>query len=189
MTPSITLTITPQPWLQELIAICQSWNENKIEFWQSCRKRKRFCGILCGIMLPQFWQMLMMKAKRPEWQKLNCNGFSSPGDLFWSRSVLTLFFPIRVSLNSVTSKKSPNVYKSCPKMISLEKLKILTPLQKLCKNVGDLGKLIAAKGFKNLPKSNKSPNLVLLVDGDVEWVMIKFLRKDIFFVLFFSAKI
>ena len=29
-------------------------------------------------------------------------------------------------------------------MISLEKLKILTPLQKLSKNVGDLGKLILA---------------------------------------------
>ena len=34
---------------------------------------------------------------------------------------------------SVTSKESPNVYKSCPKMISLEKWKILTPLQKLPK--------------------------------------------------------
>ena len=33
--------------------------------------------------------------------------------------------------SSVTSKKSPNVYKSCPKMISLEKLKFLTLLQKL----------------------------------------------------------
>ena len=32
---------------------------------------------------------------------------------------------------SVTREKSPNVHKSCPKMISLEKLKILTPLQKL----------------------------------------------------------
>ena len=32
-------------------------------------------------------------------------------------------------------------------MISLEKLKILTPLQKLSKNVGNLGKLIIAKGF------------------------------------------
>ena len=53
---------------------------------------------------------------------------------------------------SVTSKKSPNVYKSCPKMISLEKIKILTPLQKLTKNVGDLGKLIAAKGLEKLPK-------------------------------------
>ena len=45
-------------------------------------------------------------------------------------------------------------------MISLEKLKIL---QKLSKNVGDLGKLIAAKGFEKLPKSNKLPNLVTLI--------------------------
>ena len=33
-------------------------------------------------------------------------------------------------------------------MISEEKLKILTPFQKLPKNVGDLGNLIVAKGFK-----------------------------------------
>ena len=37
-------------------------------------------------------------------------------------------------------------------MILLEKLMILTPLQKLPKHVGDLGKLIVAKGFKKLPK-------------------------------------
>ena len=37
-------------------------------------------------------------------------------------------------------------------MISLQKLKILTPLQKLPENVGDLDKLIVAKDFKNLPK-------------------------------------
>ena len=36
-------------------------------------------------------------------------------------------------------------------MISLEKLRILTSLQKLPKNVGDLGKLIVAKGFEKLP--------------------------------------
>ena len=53
---------------------------------------------------------------------------------------------------SVTRKKSPNVYKSWPKLISLEKLKILTPLLKLLKNVGDLGKIIVAKGFEKLPK-------------------------------------
>ena len=47
-------------------------------------------------------------------------------------------------------------------MISLEKMKILTPIQKLPKNVGDLGKLIVAKGFEKLPESNKSPNLVTL---------------------------
>ena len=44
-------------------------------------------------------------------------------------------------------------------MISLEKWYILTPY----KNVGDLDKLIVAKGFKNCPKSNKSPNLVTLL--------------------------
>ena len=37
-------------------------------------------------------------------------------------------------------------------MISLEKLKILAPTQKLPKTVGDLGKLIVAKDFKKLPK-------------------------------------
>ena len=46
-------------------------------------------------------------------------------------------------------------------MISPEKWQILTPLQQLPKNVGDLGKLIGAK--KSCPKSNKSPNLVTLV--------------------------
>ena len=49
-------------------------------------------------------------------------------------------------------KKLPNVYKSCPEMISLKKLCILTPLRKLPKNMGDLGYLIVAKDFKNLPK-------------------------------------
>ena len=40
-------------------------------------------------------------------------------------------------------------------MISLEKLKILTPLQNLPKNVGDLVQLIVPKGFKKLPKVQK----------------------------------
>ena len=35
----------------------------------------------------------------------------------------------------------------------------MTPLEKLYNYVGDLGKLIVAKG----PKSNKSPNLVTLI--------------------------
>ena len=37
-------------------------------------------------------------------------------------------------------------------MISLEELQILITLQKLQKNFGDWGKLIAAKGFEKLPK-------------------------------------
>ena len=40
-------------------------------------------------------------------------------------------------------------------MISLEKLQILAPLQKLPKNVQDQGKVIVAKGFKKLPKFQK----------------------------------
>ena len=40
-------------------------------------------------------------------------------------------------------------------MISIEKFKILTPLQKLPKNVGDLDKLIVAQGFKKLQKVRK----------------------------------
>ena len=60
-----------------------------------------------------------------------------------------------LATTSVTSKKMPNAYKSCPIMISLEKLNILTPLQTSPINVGDLGKLIAAKGFEKLPKVQK----------------------------------
>ena len=37
-------------------------------------------------------------------------------------------------------------------MTSQEKSYILTTLQKLPKNVRDLGKLTVAKGFKNMPK-------------------------------------
>ena len=47
---------------------------------------------------------------------------------------------------SVTSKKLPNVYKICSKMISLEKLKILTPLQKLPKNIKPEVQQIAQSG-------------------------------------------
>ena len=40
-------------------------------------------------------------------------------------------------------------------MILLEKLMILTPLQKLPKHVGNLGKIIVATGFEWLPKVQK----------------------------------
>ena len=45
-------------------------------------------------------------------------------------------------------------------MISLEKWMILTPLQKLPNNMGNLGKIIVAASFELLPKWKKSPNLV-----------------------------
>ena len=42
---------------------------------------------------------------------------------------------------------------------------ILTPLQKLPKNVEDLGKIIVANGLKKSPKVQKSPNLVTLTEA------------------------
>ena len=47
-------------------------------------------------------------------------------------------------------------------MISLEKLEILKPLQKLPNILGDLGKLLQ-KALKSCPKSKKSTNLVTLM--------------------------
>ena len=44
----------------------------------------------------------------------------------------------------------------------------LRPLQKLPKNVGDLGTLIVAKALKSRPKCKKSPNLVTLITMDSE---------------------
>ena len=40
-------------------------------------------------------------------------------------------------------------------MISLKKVMMLKPLQKLPNNVGDLGKIIVATGFEWLPKVQK----------------------------------
>ena len=60
--------------------------------------------------------------------------------------------PASLFEGSVAHKKSTNVYKSCPKIISLEKFMILTPLQKLPMNVWDLGKLIIAEDYEKLPK-------------------------------------
>ena len=78
--------------------------------------------------------------------------------LFWSKTV----WP---------EKKLPNVYESCPNIISLEKWKILTPLQKLPENMGYLGKLIVAKGFKKLPKVQK-----IVQSGHTGWKS-KFLTR------------
>ena len=51
---------------------------------------------------------------------------------------------------------------------------ILAPLLKLPKNVGDLGKLIVAKGFKKLPKVQKIAN-----SGHTDWQTIfVWLRND-----------
>ena len=62
---------------------------------------------------------------------------------------------------SVISKTLPNVYKSCPKMISLEKLRILTSLQKLPKN-GRLWKV--ALSPINRPIWSHCPRLQILLE-------------------------
>ena len=49
---------------------------------------------------------------------------------------------------------------------------ILTPLQNLPKNVGDLVKIVVAKGFQKLPKVQKSPNLVTLTYSHSSMLMI-----------------
>ena len=57
---------------------------------------------------------------------------------------------------SVTRRKSLNVYNSCPKMISLEKFKILTSLQKLPKNVGDFGQINCCHRLWKVAQSPKN---------------------------------
>ena len=66
--------------------------------------------------------------------------------------------------NSVTRKKLPYVYKSCPKMISVEKWMILALLQKFAYNVGNLGKIIFATDFELLPKVQK-----IAQSGHTDW--------------------
>ena len=53
---------------------------------------------------------------------------------------IVTFVMDQIRQDQCDQKKLLNFYKSCLKIISLEKLKILTPLQKLPKNTGDLGK-------------------------------------------------
>ena len=85
-------------------------------------------------------------------------------NISWSLLLKTLglsvqWETVRCYAQSVTSKKSPNVYKSYPKMISLEfflKLQIFLWMWKICV------KSLLQKALKSCPKSNKSPNLVTL---------------------------
>ena len=77
-------------------------------------------------------------------------------------------------------------------MISIEKLKILTPLLKLPKNVGDFGKLIVAYGFEKLVTliSTTSFGPFSLIWGvhnrrNIKWV----LSSDYFVVHYYHNKL
>ena len=93
-------------------------------------------------------------------------------------------------LVSVTSKKSPNVYKSCPKRISLVKLNILTPLQKLPTMCWWFGQNNCCPGLWKVAQNlKKSPNLVTLpVDNGKEtfyrtslWLLVSFRKTNQFY--------
>ena len=65
-------------------------------------------------------------------------------------------------------------------MISLEKLKILSPLQELPKNVDDLGKIIVASDFKKFPKVQKiaqSGHTDININLQLSWTL-KFVLTD-----------
>ena len=62
---------------------------------------------------------------------------------FWS---IKIFYKKKLAMASVTRKNRQMSIKVA------QKWKILTPLQKLPKNVGHLGKLIVATGYEKLPK-------------------------------------
>ena len=66
-------------------------------------------------------------------------------------------------------------------MISQEKWMTFTPLQKLPKNVGDLDKLIVAKGFISCTKSNKLPNLVTFLVSQPNfwgvWLLYSWIKR------------
>ena len=75
-------------------------------------------------------------------------------------------------------------------MISIEKWKILTPIQKLPKNVGNLGKIIISTGFEKLPKVHKiaqSDHTGWFTPFLIEWHAVlktgKFLEKTAIFCL------
>ena len=63
-----------------------------------------------------------------------------------------LMWPYQGLVPARPVKRRQMSIKVAQKMISLQKLNISLPLQKLLKNVGDLGKLIVAKGFEKSPK-------------------------------------
>ena len=58
----------------------------------------------------------------------------------------------RVSCSQCDQKKIAKRLEKLPKSDFTRKMNYFTPLQKLPKNVGDLGKSIVTKGFKKMPK-------------------------------------
>ena len=87
----------------------------------------------------------------------------------------------------MTRRKSPNVCKSCPKMISLEKRYILTTLQKCLRMWEIWANLLLPKALKSCPKSKKSPNLVTLLPFHIHLLHMVHLSHDSLFLLLFHS--
>ena len=75
--------------------------------------------------------------------------------------IFQLSYPTLASF-SVTRKKLPNVYQSCPKNDFTRQMKDLDNFTKIAPKCGRFVQIIDASGFKKLPKCNKSSNLVTL---------------------------
>ena len=78
---------------------------------------------------------------------------------FISKNCVSSFFQNLREQGQCDQKKNRQ---KLPKNGFTRKMIYFETFTKIAKNVGDLAKLIAAKGFKSCPKSNKSPNLVTL---------------------------
>ena len=90
---------------------------------------------------------------------------------------------------SVNSKKSPNVYKSSPKMILPQKFKIWH-LYKNCLRMWEIWAIyLPPKTLKSCPKSHKLPHLVTLAQRRLHQIPMALLSQSNFkSFLFFSLE-
>ena len=108
---------------------------------------------------------------------LTLNGFM---DKFFSVISMDL---INLTYVHCDQKKLPKVYKSCPKMISLEKM---IDFDKNCLRMCEIwAKKMLPKSLKSCPKSKNSPNLVTLLTCLFN---VSILIKDIPFPLQMNQK-
>ena len=140
------------------------WQDGSSFWWRCTWYLVELRSKLAASQIRVFYRILIaLSQARLEWVKLKvvCSRYTSAesthhrGKDHYMASLLfdwIGFSSLSRHILRVTSKKSPNVYKSCPKMITIAKWKILTTLQKLLKNGGDLAKIVVATGFEKLPK-------------------------------------
>ena len=74
-------------------------------------------------------------------------------------------------------------------MTSLEKLKILTPFQKLAKNVGDLGKLMLPKALKSCPIWSLARQTKITFRFSARVMTVAMVTGDLNLILSFSISV